>query len=106
MVGGLVFAAKWMFLFQRCLCCSSSFTPGSHWSTDPPPPLPLQDRCCCEGPQDEEEQKEEGLSEVEAWLLTGFIVWVWFLQHTVRRFNPPCDPVRSAGLRNVDGFPS
>lgn len=41
------------------------------------PPLPLQDRCCCEGLQDEEEgqeQKGEGLSEVEVWLLTGFIV--------------------------------
>lgn len=61
--GGLVFAAKWMFLFQRCLRCSSSFTPRSHWSTDPPPhpshPLPLQDRRCCGGLQDEEEEGEE-----------------------------------------------
>lgn len=45
--------------------------------------------------------KGEGLNEVEVWLLTGFTVWVWFCQHTVRRFNQPCDPVRSAGLRNV-----
>lgn len=35
------------------------------------PPLPLRDRCCCEGLQDEEEgeeQKGEGLSEVEVLL--------------------------------------
>lgn len=49
------------------------------------PPLPLQDRCCCEGLQDEEEQEGEGLSEVEVWLLTGFI-GILFDQQVVSRF--------------------